>query len=299
MDQEVGISQEAQSEEVHVETEIAGAETKSLSYHDRVRAEPDFAVDEIRKKDSYIGQLNQRMSKLKDVERYVDSLGSADALLDAASYGHQIKSNPQLQRLIDEAINGKSEPAKPDIELYDPEAKQVYELFSNKFEQQEQIIRDLRARLDRTEVASVKGSLRENIDNALSKFEGDPEITQEAQEQIVRAVEGLERAAASGNRSAASQLEQIASPDGARLLRMMTMDIYDRYVEKRLQSRAPSTDGAALKLKATDDRSTTRSALPSDEVSVKPGTKVTTQLVRQLMVEGARKRGKDPGSIWR
>lgn len=299
MDQEVGISEEAQSEAVNVESQGEGSETRSLSYHDRVRAEPDFAVDEIRKKDSYIGQLNQRMSKLKEVERYVDTLGSSDALLELASFGHQVRSNPQLQKLIEGAANGKTENENPEIELYDPETKQVYETFSQKFEKQEQIIRELQSRLDRTEVASVKGSLRENIDNALSKFEGDSELTQEAQEQIVRAVEGLERAAASGNRSAASQLEQIASPEGARLLRMMTMDIYDRYVDKRLQTKAPSTDGAALKLKATDDRSTTRSALPSDEISVKPGTKVTTQLVRQLMVEGARKRGKDPNAIWR
>lgn len=295
MDMEEGISQEAQIETVQDDAQNDGAETKSLSYHDRVRTEPDFAVDEIRKKDSYIGQLNQRMSKLKDIEKYVDTLGNPDVLLDLASYGHQVRSNPQLQRLIEGAVSGKTEPEKPEIELYDPEAKQVYELV----QRQEQVIRDLQARLDRTEVASVKTSLRENIDNALSKFEGDQELSQEAQDQIVRAVESLERAAASGNRSAASQLEQIASANGAQLLRMMTMDIYDRYVEKRLQAKAPSTNGAALKSKATDDRSTTRSALPSDEISVKPGTKVTTQLVRQLMVEGARKRGKDPNALFR
>lgn len=291
MDEQEGISQEAQTE-----TE----ETKTPSYHDRVKAEPEFAVDEIRKKDSYIGQLNQRMAKLKEVEKYVDTLGSPDALLEAASYGHAIRSNPQLQRMIEEAVNGKTQPAEPEVELYDPETKLVYEKFKAEMGARDQVIRDLQARLDRTEVASVKTSLRENIDTALSKFKDDTDLTSEAQEQIIRAVESLERAATSGNRSAASQLEQLASPNGAQVLRMMTMDIYDRYVEKQLQNRAPrQPDGETLRSKATDDRSVTRSAPPTTEISVKPGTKVTTQLVRQLLQDGARTRGKDPGSVWR
>ena len=301
-DEEGGISQEAANDQNAAnETNEQSESARGVSYHDRMRAEPEFAVEEIRKKDSYIGQLNQRMSKLKDIEQYVNALGSADALIELAAFGNQIRSNPQLQKAIEAAANGRTmdTPSEPEVELFDPEVKAVYDKFQSRYEKQEQIIQDLQSRLNRTEVQSVKGTLRENMEQALSRFQDDPETLAEAKESIMRAIESAEKAAANGDRSAAMQLDLLASPGGVKTLRMYTLDNYDRYVEKRLASNAPrKPDGAALKSKATDERHTARSAPPSDVVSVKTGAKVTSQLARQVLEDATSKHGKDPRSFW-
>lgn len=301
MEDDTGISEEAQTEGIEATGEGEGNPWSGVGYHDRMRQDPEFAVAEIKKKDSYIGEINQRLSKVKTLEPYLDAVGGSDALVELASLGHQIKSNPTLQQALNDALQGKA-PGKapePEDDIYDPEIKAVRDRFKSQIEEQAEVIRDLQQRLSRTEVHSLKGSLTENMESALERFRSDPELMEEAKSAILQSIETVEKAAANGDRSAAHQLDQLSGPNGSRTLRMMTLDIYDKLVDKRAAGQASQKpNGEAIRSKATDDRAGVRSSVPSEKIEVKSGVKVTSQLARQVLEQVTRNFGKDPKAIW-
>ncbi len=294
MSEETGI-QETSPEETAAEE----ANTSGANYHDRIRVEPDFAVEEVQKKDRYIGELHEKATKFKSLEQYVDAVGG-DELARLAGIGNQIETNPQLKQVLQDAINGVAPKVEEEeeAEIYDPEIKALNSKYDVRYEEQESLIRDLTARLNKTEAISLKGSLSENMETALAKFSDDSELLGEAQAEITRAVENLETAAKNGDRAASSQLEQLAGPNGSKTLRMMTIDIYDKFVEKKLEGTTSQPNGEIIRSKATDARTTTRSAMPTDAITIKSGAKVTSQLVAEVMEKAARKLGKDPNALF-
>jgi hypothetical protein len=271
-----------------------------MNYHDRARADGEFAVEELRKKDRYINELHSEKKKLGDIDRYVDAAGGVDELIQLASVGNQVKSNPQLRKAYESALNGTPTEVpkqEEEDEIYDPEIRALSDKQKYRFEQQEQMIQELRQRLDKTETIGLKSSLSENIESALSRFAEDEELLEEAKSEIVTAVNRLEREATGGNRSSANQLEQLAGAQGSKTLRMMTLDIYDKFVEKRMGAKN-QPDGERIRSKATDDRSTSRATLPIDKIEIKPG-KVSSKMVEEVMGKLTAKRGKDPDALWR
>ena len=295
MSEEEGIQETSPQEPAAEDTQQRGA-----NYHDRIRAEADFAVEEVQKKDRYIGELHEKASKFKSLEQYVDAVGG-DELARLAGIGNQIETNPMLKQALQDAINGVTPPVAKEVEeeeIFDPEIKALRSRYDGRIEEQESLIRDLTDRLNKTEAVGLKGSLSENMESALSKFSDDPELLSEAQAEITRAVENLETAAKNGDRAASNQLEQLGGPQGTRTLRMMTIDIYDKFVEKRLEASTSQPNGEVMLSKATDARATTRSAMPTDTIAIKSGAKVTSQLVAEVMERAARKIGKDPNTLF-
>jgi len=281
--------------------EVAAEEVTQASgvnYHDRIRSESEFAVEEVQKKDRYIGELHEKQTKFKPLEQYVEAVG-ADELTRLAGIGNQIETNPQLKQALQDAINGVTPKVEePEEEIFDPEIKSLRERYDGRIQEQDELIRSLQGRLNVTEAVSLKGSLSENMESALSKFTDDPELLGEAQTEITRAVENLETAAKNGDRAAANQLEQLGGPLGSKTLRMMTIDIYDKFVDKRLEGTTNQPNGEVMLSKATDPRTTTRSALPTDAIAIKSGAKVTSKLVSEVMEQAARKLGKDPSRLF-
>ena len=294
MSDETGI----QETEPAVTTEQAT--TDGPSYHDRIRSEPDFAVTEVQGKDRYIGELHETALKYKGMEQYVDAVGG-DELVRLARIGQQIETSPQNKEINDlmrnvPPIHAATDPEEP--ELYDPEIKAVRDRFDPEIAELKKANEDLQTRLSKSEALGFKGALSENFEAALVKFKDDPVLFEKAQTEITRAVNSLHEAAARGDRSAASQLEQLGSAQGARTLRMMTIDIYEELVEKRLEGNVNQPDGEVMLSKATDARTVTRSALPTDTIAIKSGVKVTPQMTQDVMEKVAQKMGKDPNVLF-
>ena len=299
MDEESGIQDMSPDEKTVAESSEQGG----VNYHDRIQAEPEFAVEEVRKKDSYIGKLNEKMSKFKPLEQYVEVAGGEE-IARLAGIGHQIESNPQLKQALQDAINGKPAQAQAeddddDDEIFDPEIKAIRNRYDAKIEELSTQNRDLMSRLNQTEAKSFRGSMEENMATALTVFKDDDELFAEAQSEITRAVDSLETAAKNGDRAAAKQLDDLGRKNGARTLRMMTIDIYDRLVERKLERNTNLPNGEAIRKKATDTPATTRSSMPSDSIVVEPGRKVNSALVREVMEAATRKLGKDPNTLFR
>jgi len=293
VDEETGI-QETSPEEPAAEVNQASG----VNYHDRIRSEADFAVEEVQKKDRYIGELHEKATKFKPLEQYVDAVG-ADELTRLAGIGNQIETNPQLKQALQDAVNGVTPKVEePEEEIFDPEIKALRSRYDGRIEEQESVIRSLTDRLNKTEAATMTSSLSENVEKALSTFKDDDELYGEAQVEIKRAVADLEQRSSNGEESARLQLAQLGQKNGSKTLQMLTIDTLMKLSDKRLENGTNQPNGEVMLSKATDARATTRAAMPTDTIAIKSGAKVTSKLVNEVMQQAARKLGKDPSRLF-
>jgi hypothetical protein len=247
-----------------------------------------------------VNEYQEKYERLAALERYVDALGSPDALIELAQAGHQFRTDPQIQAAL-QAAREKPVEKEPEMEFYDPEVKSLKSQYDPQISELKAQNAQLQERLNRTEVASLKSVVEENVKSALSKFEGDPELSTQARTEIERAIASLEQRASQGDRNAIAQLESLGGPGGAKTFRMMTIETYDKLVDKKLagqvnNTKTSVTDG--LLNKATDARHTTRAALPTSSVALKPGVKVTAEITRQILERATEMAGKDPNKLW-
>lgn len=259
-------------------------------YHGRIRSEGDFAVDEIQKKDSHIGELHAKVNGYKPLDQYIQAAGGAEELIALAIEG----SNARQTAATPPAPNPDT-PEEP--EIYDPEIKAINEKYQARLASQDAVINEMQKQLTVTSAAAVKGSLTENIGTALADFSSSPELSKKAEEAIMGAVETSERLAKSGDGNAARNLEQLAGPDGIKALRMMTADIY-REMALAGKSTTETESEVETKSPATDAPSGTRSMLGTDGVTVNAGTRVTANTVREIMEQVAEKRGLNPSKLF-
>jgi hypothetical protein len=237
-----------------------------------------------------VAEMQAKLEKLSSLERYVDALGGADSLIELASYGHQVRNNPTVQDFIRSGGRAPEKEPEPEEEYYDPEVKALNAKYSTELEQLKAQNASLQSRLDQTEVSGLKSHLTNNMEAALGRFKDDPEHLEMAKREIEQSVAQLERAAKAGDPAAIAQLRSLGSEGGVTVLKMMTTDTFERSVEKRLAA-AKKNDNSAVLDKATDGKVTTRPPLPATTVSIKPGTKITSQMTRKF--------GKDPNTFWR
>lgn len=268
-------------------------ENKSANYHERILAEPDFAKDEVVKKDRYIGQLTEKYNKLKDLETYVEAAGNVDELVKLATEGYQARQEKAATPPT------PTPPVQMEEEIFDPEVKAIDAKYDTEVAQLKAANMELMARLNKTEVASMQGALQTNIESALSRFGDDQESVDAAAAELSKAVKQYEQAAANGDRTAQATLDQLAGPMGTKALRMMTLDIYDQFVEKQLSAdrETQNSNDEVMRL-ATDTPNTVRGTPEPSKVVVTPGARVTAKTFDNLLSEVARKSGKDPDKLF-
>lgn len=245
-----------------------------------------------------VNEYQEKYERLAALERYVDALGSPDALIELAQAGHQFRTDPQIQAALQAA---KEKPAETEMEFYDPEVKSLKSQYDPVINELKAQNAQLQERLNRTEVAGLKTVVEGNVETALASFKDDPELLKQARTEIERAVTGLEQRAQRGDPGAIAQLESLGGPGGSKTFRMMTLDTYDKLVEKKLANPVnnikPEATNALLS-KATDARHTTRASLPASSVAVKPGVKITAEITRQILERATEMAGKDPNKLW-
>lgn len=247
--------------------------------------------------DPKFSELEAKYTKLQSLERYVETLGGADKLIELAGYGYNVKNDAQIQEFINNGRRVPTEPRKEDENPYlDPDVKALDTKLSSDLEGLRRENAELRVRLDRTEVSSVKTALSENIQTAIKDLSDDPEAFEKAKAEILESVTALEKAAESGNQNAIAQLRTLSEPAGAKTLEMMTMKIYKESVAKKLANNKPAVPSVLSK--ATDPKTVTRGNPPAAP-AFKSGVKVTPAMTREALESATRALGKDPGSVWR
>lgn len=247
-----------------------------------------------------VNEYQEKYERLAALERYVDALGSPDALIELAQAGHQFRTDPQIQAAL-QAAREKPAETEPEMEFYDPEVKSLKSQYDPVINELKAQNAQLQERLNRTEVSGLRSVIGGNIDTALERFKDDPDLSKEAKTEIQRAVTSLEQRAQRGDQGAIAQLESLGGPGGSKTFRMMALDTYDKWVEKKLAGQTDNVKSEAtnaLLSKATDARHTTRAALPASSVAVKPGVKITAEITRQILERATEMAGKDPNKLW-
>lgn len=265
-------------------------ETPHNDYHGRIKAEPEFAVDEVRKKDSHIGKLHEELKRYEAFKPLVEAGVPAEQIVELANEGYTYRNQAKVAPVT-------PTPEPEEEEIYDPEIKAVSDRFKRQLEDQASTIKRLQERLNVTETRAVRGTLEENITSALGVLSDFPEHLEEAKGMIMSAVEVSEKQAQAGNEQAQRNLDALAGPQGVQTLRMMVQPVYDKVFESLRNRNVTDADGKPTKSHATDTPSNTRSAPPQQELTVSPGRKVNGQLFKEMLEKATQAAGKDP-SIW-
>ena len=232
-----------------------------------------------------LSALQAKYDRLAGLERYVDALGSADALVELASYGHQMRTNPPAQAAPPQATPDEEE-------FYDPEVKALQGKLTPELQRIQQENTELHARLAKAEVAALAPRLERNIESAMDFFKGDAELQASAIKEIQEALKQTQAAAERGDKQAIATIESLSSPAGTRTLKMMAVDTYEKYVERMAKRSAE-----APTIKATDERHTNRAAMPPNKVTV-PAGRVTTEVTLDVLRRVSEKLGKDPNTLF-
>lgn len=230
-----------------------------------------------------VNEYQSKYERLAALERYVDALGSADKLIELATVGHRVNTDPNLKSAIENALNPRKEEA-PEPELYDPEVKTVYAELNPQIRQLQEELERTRSQLGTLSTERYRETVERRMEGVLKPFAGNKEM-------LDRAKTTLDKALANAS---PQQLEQLHNPGGEKTLEMMLVDVYrDMALNKRNVD--PQVDPDTLK--ATDARHVTRAALPANTVSVAPG-KPSAQKTREILEQVTARLGKDPKSFW-
>lgn len=260
-------------------------------YHTRIQSEPEFAVGEVKKKDSYIGKLQTELKKFEALKPLIDAGVPASQIVELANDGYNFRNAPQQQ------AQPVAQQTEEEDEIYDPEIKAVSAKFQRVVEEQAAVIKKLQDRLNVTETRAVRGTLEENIGSALKVFSDFPDQLEEAKGMIMSAVEVSEKRAQAGDEQAQRNLDALAGPQGIQTLRMMVQPVYDKVFESLRNRDVADADGTPTKQHATDTPSSTRSAPPTPELAVGTGRKVNAQLFKEMLEKATEAAGKSP-DLW-
>jgi hypothetical protein len=232
-----------------------------------------------------VNEYQSKYERLAALERYVDALGSTDKLIELATVGHRVNTDPTLRTAIEQALNPKKEEA-PEPELYDPEVKTVYQEFDPKIRALQEELSQARAQVSELATERYRETVATRMETVLKGFEHDPALLKEAKETLDKAL----------GSASPQQLEQLHQPGGEKTLKMMLVDQYEKMATAPKKNVEPPV--ALESLKATDARHVTRAALPANTVGVKSGVKITSQTTREILEQVTAKLGKDPKSFW-
>ncbi len=266
-------------------------------YHGRIQTEPEFALEEVKKKDSHIGKLHEEMKQYEPFKQAIASGFTPEQILQLAYEGDQARRT----QATNEPDPKPTEPQQTEDEIYDPEIKALSERQKQELADRDARIAQLESRLNVTEARAARGTLEDNTAKALAVFEGHPELLEEAKEQIMSAVEVSERQAQGGDEQARINLDNLAGERGVSAMRIMTQAVTDKLIAKLSGQGEPqetNADGNPAMSHATDEPSSTRANPPQNQVTVGAGRKVNSNLMREVLEKATVAAGKDPKSLW-
>lgn len=270
-------------------------------YWGRVASDPDFAADQIRKRDAKTTEMSNRLKSLEQIENMVKLAGGSDQLLGFAQRGARIDQIPGLSDIVESAFktgqlqlpqatgNGQDED-EPYIDedvrvAIDPLKQQIAELKSQ--------LAGLNEVASAADLRSKEAHVKENIDKALERFSAVPEIYEKAKELVGSQYAISYRAAQNGDSVQASVIDQLAKPGGSKILDSVLFDLFEENAGKLLAARnANDPNESGLLGRETDARvTTTVRPGPSELPQRKAGQRVTPDFVMQSFAAAKRNKG--------
>jgi hypothetical protein len=229
-------------------------------------------------------ELQAKYDRIAGLERYVEALGSTDALVELATIGNQVRQNPTIQEAIKQALGQKPAP-EPELEIYDPEIKALNDRLDPALKALQEQNARLESQLNEITVERYREKVSSHMGDVLKPFASHPELLREATETLNSALKSASQ----------DQLEALHQPSGVKTMKMMIVDQIEKLGDVK---RVSEPTEASILSKATDARPTTRAALPANTVGVKSGTKITPRITQDILEQVTAKLGKDPKTFW-
>ena len=277
-------------------------------YWNRVVSDPEFAREQIVKRDQHSSKLANQVKELEPIANLVKVAGGPDALMELATIGSRIENTPGLKDVVLQAIQaGRYEPPQlgaqngqeeAEEEWIDPDVKTVRDAMRAEMAELKQELASLREVAGSADLRSSERLVQENIEKVLEEFRGDPEAFAEASERINQAYERSYAAAQRGDAQQAALIKQLASGDGVGVLEAVTLPVYKKHAAKLVaaQNTSPDTNVANLS-RSTDERNTNPTRPGAPQLPPRPNGMVNSAYVTKVLEAAARNAGIDPRTM--
>jgi hypothetical protein len=276
-----------------------GTEQGGDDFITRVETDPEFAKDQIRKRDSQVSKLSNQVKELEPVAQLVNLAGGTDRLVEYATIGSRVDTVPGLRDLVTKALETgrvdlpQAEPAATDEDTWiDPDTKAYVDPLKAQVAELQQTIAQLTQVATQADVRSKEQRVKENIEKALSRFEAVPEAHQEASEIIHREYAKALAAAERGDPVQADLIDKLSSDGGAGILKNVTVDVFEKHLVKLAEAMntKPKEDLSVLG-KATDSAAMAVPNTGSAQKPALPKGRVSDRTVLEMLRANARKAG--------
>lgn len=207
-----------------------------VDYISRIKSDPEFAADQVRKRDSQLNEANQKLKKLGALEEYVNAAGGVEGLLRYVQTGNTVLSNPQIAEIVKEfqttgTIRQAEQPVEDDPESADPYItddpvyralqKEIAELKANEAKMQS----ELQQRFAQTDARTYQSGIESNIGKVIERFGKTPELREQIEQAINAKVQAGQAEAQMGDQRAVDMLKTLAGDNGVKTFQMMIADV--------------------------------------------------------------------------
>lgn len=275
--------------------------SENVSLQDRIRSDPDFAFEQMQKRDAIISEQANKIKEFDTVSPYLQAAGGPEQLLSLATVGSQIQNIPGLSDFVQESLNtgrvALPEQAKaddPEDEFMDEDTKRVRdELRALKAETEAQV-KELKHLASVASTRSLETHVRSNMTKALEVFEADPAAKAAAEELITAKVAEAQRLAESGVESQQNMINRLAQPGGHEVLEVLLLPLIKEHGSKLFAAPATETQETVIGSagRPSDERIATPSRPGAPQLPPVPKGQVTPQVMNEIHREIARRRGR-------
>lgn len=275
--------------------------SENVSLQDRIRDNPDFAWEQVQKRDQRISEQSNRLKEFDTISPYVQAAGGSEQLLSLATVGSQIQNIPGLQELVQDslaqgrvAVPEQAPADDPEDEFMDEDTKRVRDELRTLKAETEAQVKELKQLASVAATRSLETHVRSNMSKALEVFEADPTAKAAAEELISAKVAEAQRLAESGNESQQQMINRLAQPGGHEVLEVLLLPLIKEHGSKLFA--APHTETQETVLgsagQSADERIATPSRPGAPQLPPVPKGPVTPQVTNEIFREISRRRGR-------
>ncbi len=278
------------------------------SFQDRVRNDPDYAWEQIRKRDAMASTYANRIKEMEPIAQLVQFAGGAEPLIDAATNWTRVNQIPGLAQLVQSALaTGRVESAAPtrnaqeeDDAWIDPDVKKVRDQFRAENENLRSELAELRQMASGADIRARDAGLRENVEQVLEMFGDNAEARMKAADRMRDAVATAMSRAQRGDETQAALIRQLSEPGGIAVLESVAFPVFKETfgpkagLSSNAQNQAASGNGAR---RQTDERTVNPSRPGNSPLPPLPKGRVQDSSVLKVFEEAARRKGYNPSLL--
>ena len=270
--------------------------------HDRVREGGDFAIEQIKVRDTKISELGNRVKQYEVIDPYLKASGSADQLLEHASRSLAIQQVAGLSDLVKEAIAAGRLPEAatqtpdddPNEQWIDEDTKRVRDESRESFKEMKAEIASLRQMAQVTAARSQSTYIKDNIAAVVEMFKNSPEGVKEALDFIEARVGAAQLQAEQGNIAQQEMIAKLGGEEGADVLTFMLMKegMFKKYGAEIFGAPQQADDPEGNRVRTTDPMSVNPSRPGHTPLPTVPKGPVSKLTARSILSEIQRQRGR-------